>query len=211
MRPSEQFVRNLLQGEGSGHDWYHVDRVRHRALQLAASEGGCDLAVVELAALLHDVCDHKFPQRNSLRATLLDLLARENLRQEQCAHILAIVDGVSYKGAGVATPMKSMEGKVVQDADRLDAMGAIGIARCFAYGGAQGRLIYDPEYAPQRHADFESYRNANGGSLAHFYEKLFLLRDRMQTQSGRKQAESLHAFMEEFVQRFLAEWSGPIG
>ena len=202
-------IRQQCEGESSGHDWHHIARVRQVACQLAEQEGA-DRTVVELAALVHDIADWKFtngdetigPQK--ARA----LLSGEGVAEAVIAQVVEIVETVSYKGAGVATPMRTLEGKCVQDADRLDAIGAIGIARCFAYGGHKGRPMHDPSVPPVMHASATAYRTAGGGSLNHFYEKLFLLKDRMNTASGRALAESRHRFMQAFVDQFLAEWNG---
>ena len=194
--------------DASGHDWWHVHRVWRTARALAEAEGA-DRTVVEIAALLHDVADWKLSEQGEeagLR-TLRELLAGE-LPEETIEHICDIVKGVSYKGAGVDTPMATLEGRVVQDADRLDALGAVGIARAFAYGGSRGRLIHDPAQPPVLHASFEEYKNNRGPSTNHFYEKLLLLKDRMQTVTGKTWAEERHRFMEDFLEQFFREWDG---
>ena len=208
---TEAFVRGRLEGEGSGHDWWHVERVRRMALRLAREEGA-DAYVVELAALLHDVADHKFHGGDE---TAGPRAAREWLEglgvdEETIAHVAAIIAELSFKGAGVATPMSSREGAVVQDADRLDAIGAVGVARAFAFGGSRGRPLHDPGAAPETHASFEHYKASagTGTTLNHFHEKLFLLRDRMNTPAARRVAEGRHRFLERFVDRFLREWDG---
>ena len=206
LRRTEAFVRGRMEGEGTGHDWWHVHRVRRTALRLAREEGA-DPYVVELAALLHDVWDHKFHDGDAAaeaRAWLEGLGADGGT----VAHVGDIIARLSFKGAGVPTPMASPEGAVVQDADRLDALGAIGIARTFAYGGSRGRPLHDPGAPPEAHASFEAYRASRGASLNHFHEKLFLLRDRMNTPAARRVAEARHRYMEGYVARFLAEWEG---
>ncbi|HEX2203380.1 MAG TPA: HD domain-containing protein [Longimicrobium sp.] len=206
LRRTEAFVRGRMEGEGTGHDWWHVHRVRRTALRLAREEGA-DPYVTELAALLHDVWDHKFHDGDApaeARAWLESVGADE----AATAHVADILARLSFKGAGVATPMASVEGAVVQDADRLDALGAIGIARTFAYGGSRGRPLHEPGVAPEAHDSFEAYRASRGPSLNHFHEKLFLLRDRMNTAAARRVAGARHAYMEGFVARFLAEWEG---
>jgi len=135
------------------------------------------------------------------------LLKEEGASADVIHQVVDIVATISFKGAGVTTAMSTLEGKCVQDADRLDAIGAIGIARCFAYGGHAGRLMYDPDEPPVMHATAEAYKSSKGHSLNHFYEKLFLLKDRMNTESGKAMAEERHRFMEEYVERFLAEWN----
>jgi len=205
---TEARVRELLGGDASGHDWWHVERVRRVALRLGAAEGA-DAFVVELAALLHDVDDWKAsgdPEAASRHAR--EWLRALDVEPEVVERVAEIVGTLSFKGAGVPTPMRTVEGKVVQDADRLDALGAIGIARAFAYGGSRGRPLHDPEAPPVAHESFEQYRGAGGATLNHFYEKLFLLRDRMNTAAGRRLAEARHRYTEEYVARFLAEWKG---
>jgi uncharacterized protein len=205
-RVAEQVKAKFLE-ESSGHDWHHIDRVRKLAWQIALQEGG-NQEVTELAALVHDIADWKFHggddtigPREAER-----LLANEFAPKDVIAQVVDIVRTISYKGAGTATPMNSLEGKCVQDADRLDAIGAIGIARCFAYGGHAGRPMYEPDVPPMLHATAEEYKASKGHSLNHFYEKLFLLKDRMNTATGKRLAEERHLFMEEFVSRFLSEW-----
>jgi uncharacterized protein len=203
----ESFVRNHMQGDASGHDWFHADRVRKTACGLARSEGCQDLDVVIVAALLHDVADRKLhPDPTAAKQEIRAILVESGFNATQLEHVMEITEGVSYRGAGVRTPMRTLEGQVVQDADRLDAMGAIGIARCFAYGGRKGRPMYDPSRPPVLHSDAESYHGDDGPSLNHFFEKLLLLRDRMQTGSAKKAATQRHRFLEDFVREFLSEW-----
>lgn len=204
---TEAHVRGLLSGEGSGHDWWHIVRVRNLAAAIGEREGA-DPFVTALGALLHDVADWKFHGGD---ATVGPRKAREWLEAlgadaETIARVEEIVADISFKGAGVATPMRTLEGKCVQDADRLEALGAIGIGRAFAYGGHANRLMYDPDVAPLAHGSFEQYKSAKGTTINHFHEKLLLLRERMQTPTGRAVAESRHAFMEEFLRRFMLEW-----
>lgn len=200
-------IKARFLAESSGHDWHHIHRVWKLSRRIAAQEGA-NREVAELAALVHDIADWKFHAgddsvgpREAER-----LLAREGAHQHVIDAVVDIVATISYKGAGVPSPMRSLEGQCVQDADRLDAIGAIGIARCFAYGGHAGRVMYDPAVPPVLHATAEAYKAAKGSSLNHFYEKLFLLKDRMNTPSGRALAESRHQFMQDFVAQFLAEW-----
>lgn len=205
-------VRSLLEGEGSGHDWWHIDRVWRMARRLAAAEGA-DGYVVELAALLHDIGDHKFHNGDE---TVGPRLAREWLESLQVEpaiieHVVTIIRDLSFKGANVATPMQTPEGMVVQDADRLDAIGAIGIARTFAYGGHKNRELHNPDVPPQMHTSFEQYKTSQSPSINHFYEKLLLLRDRINTTSARQIADERHRFMEQYLARFFAEWDGVDG
>lgn len=206
---TEAWVREKMSGEGTGHDWWHVHRVRRMALRLARDEGA-DAFVVELAALLHDVADHKFHGGDATAGprAAREWLAPLGVDAAVVEHVADIIARLSFKGAGVPTPMASPEGAVVQDADRLDAIGATGIARAFAYGGSRGRLLHDPDEAPELHASFESYRSSTGSTLSHFHEKLLLLRDRMNTAAARRIADERHRYMEGFVARFLAEWEG---
>ena len=205
----EHYIRSKFESEGSGHDWWHIHRVRNNALLLGKEEGA-EEHIVELAALLHDIADHKFHDGSLEEGPRQaeKLLQSLELDQNSIARIVTIIGEVSYKGAGVATPVSSIESAVVQDADRLDAIGAIGIARAFAYGGHKNRLLYNPERKPQWHNDFESYRKDDGGTINHFYEKLLLLKDRMNTDAARKIAMERHAFMELYLRNFDLEWEG---
>jgi uncharacterized protein len=202
-------VRTVLSGEGSGHDWWHTYRVWRTAQRIGQSER-VDLLVVELSALVHDIADWKAHGGDSAvgpqvaRTWLVSLGVDGNVVE----HVCGIVAEISFKGAGVAQPELSQEGKVVQDADRLDAIGAIGIARAFAYGGAKGRMIHDPEMKPEEHQTAEAYIKSTGTTINHFYEKLLLLKDRMNTATGRAIAEKRHQFMEDFLRRFYEEWEG---
>jgi uncharacterized protein len=207
-RVAEQIKARFL-AESTGHDWHHISRVWKMARQIAEQEGA-NQEVVQLAALVHDIADWKFHQGDETVGPreAERLLAAEGAPRAVIEQVVEIVASISFKGAGVASAMKTLEGKCVQDADRLDALGAIGIARCFAYGGHAGRLIHDPEVAPEMHATADAYKSAQGTSLNHFHEKLFLLKDRMNTPTGRALAESRHQLMQDFVSRFLAEWDG---
>ena len=205
----EAWVRARMANEATGHDWFHVVRVRDCALGLATREGSCNAEIVATAALLHDIPDRKLhPNPAEAMCEIEALLESVGFDFQERSHIAAIITGVSFRGANIATPMDTLEGAVVQDADRLDALGAIGIARCFAYGGRKGRPLYDPEVPPTLHTDAEAYFNDGGASLNHFYEKLFLMKDRMLTESGKKAAAERHRFLQEYVERFLSEWSG---
>jgi uncharacterized protein len=204
-------VRRVLQGEGSGHDWWHVERVRKTALRIGKEEGA-DLFIVELAALLHDIADWKAHDGNEEagpREAEVWLSGLEVDRQV-IDHVCGIVRDVSFKGAGVKTPMKTVEGMAVQDADRLDALGATGIARAFAYGGHKGREIYNPDIKPERHMTFDQYKKGEGPGINHFYEKLLLLQDRMNTETGKRLAAARHAFMEGYLKQFFTEWEGEL-
>lgn len=201
-------IKARFLAESSGHDWYHINRVWQLTRRIAAQEGA-DRQIAELGALVHDIADWKFHGGDdSVGPREAEaLLRREGATEEVIAAVVDIVATISYKGAGVTTAMRTLEGQCVQDADRLDAIGAIGIARCFAYGGHAGRLMHDPDEVPVLHQTAAAYKASKGASLNHFYEKLFLLKDRMNTPTGRALAEPRHRFMEAFVAQFLAEWN----
>jgi uncharacterized protein len=194
--------------ESSGHDWHHIHRVWKLSRQIGTQEGA-NQEVVELAALVHDIADWKFHDGDDTVGPreAERLLTDEGASADLIKQVVEIVATISYKGAGVTTAMKSIEGQCVQDADRLDAIGAIGIARCFAYGGHAGRHMYNPDEPPEMHATADAYKASKGHSLNHFYEKLFLLKDRMNTETGKAMAEERHRFMEQYVAQFLEEWN----
>lgn len=200
-------IKKQFEKEGTGHDWHHINRVRNLALDLQEKEGG-DRVVIELAALLHDISDHKFNGGDFDKGALVSdaLLIKYNVEEDMRKKVTEIVKNVSYKGSGVADTMPSLEGKIVQDADRIDAIGAIGIARTFAYGGAKGRLIYDPNTSPILHQDEKSYQKSESHTVNHFYEKLLLLKDRMHTESAKIIAAERTRFMEDFLAQFYKEW-----
>ncbi|HLN96441.1 MAG TPA: HD domain-containing protein, partial [Flavobacterium sp.] len=203
------FVQQELQGAEGGHDWFHIERVWKNARHIAEKEGG-DLLVVELAALLHDIADSKFHGGDE---TIGPAKAREwmqslSLPEATIAHVVSIIENISFKGGTTARTFHSKELDIVQDADRLDALGAIGIARTFNYGGFKNRALYDPSVPPQLNMSKEAYKNSTAPTLNHFYEKLFLLKDLMNTETGKALAEERHQYMEAFVARFLAEWDG---
>jgi uncharacterized protein len=198
----ETRVRGFFQHDSSGHDWWHTHRVHEMAKRLARLEGA-DPYIVSLSALCHDLEDHKLDDTPRIRDWLEDIgvdFDTINTVYDLCAR-------VSFKGAHVPDDMPSLEGRCVQDADRLDAIGAIGIARTFAFGGSRGRPLHDPDETVELHADFEAYKSKSGSSLNHFHEKLLLLKDRLHTPSARAIAQERHAFMEAFVHRFLEEWN----
>ena len=205
-----QHVEALFAGEGSGHDWWHIRRVWQNAMLIGEKEQA-DLTVVQLGALLHDIADWKFhngDEEAGPRAAQ-EWLKSHNAPQALIDRVCEVVREVTFKGAGVDTTPSTLEAKVVQDADRLDAIGAIGIGRAFAYGGHKGREMYHPSHAPQLHASFEEYKKNQAPTLNHFYEMLFLLKDRMNTTAGQQLAQERHQYMQQFVEQFLAEWHGP--
>jgi uncharacterized protein len=203
-----EFLKKEFQDDSSGHDWWHIYRVWKNALAICAHEKA-DEFVVQLAALLHDLDDWKFNEAGD------ETPHRAKAWMESCKvdpqtneRVCEIIMHISFKGAQVKNKMDSMEGFIVQDADRLDAIGAIGIGRAFAYGGYKDRLMYDPELAPQMHATFEQYKNSKSATINHFYEKLLLLKDMMNTPTAKKIAEVRHDVMLSFLDQFMKEWEG---
>jgi uncharacterized protein len=208
IQKTAEHVRAEFQGDSSGHDWWHIQRVWRTALVLCALEGA-DAFIVQLAALLHDLDDWKFndggdgtPRR--ARAWLETCSVEGSIADKVCG----IIEHLSYKGAGAGNKIDSLEGFIVQDADRLDALGAIGIGRAFAYGGCRGRPMYDPASPPRLHRDFQEYRDSRSATVNHFYEKLLLLKDRMNTPAAKRIAERRHAIMLRFLEQFMNEWEG---
>lgn len=209
---TQKFIEEKFRDESSGHDYWHMYRVWKLAKHIAKKEANVDMFTLELAALLHDIADYKFHDGDE---EVGPRAAREWLESLQVdnsviEHIENIIRNVSFKGANVETKLDTIEGKIVHDADKLDAIGAIGIGRTFAYGGKKGRLMYDPDVRPEMHDSFEAYKNSNGPTLNHFYEKLLLLKDRMFTQTGKEIAQHRHEYMEKFIKEFLAEWEGEV-
>lgn len=203
------FVKNKFSDESSGHDWEHIRRVYETSLRLLEQENlpGANRRVVALAALLHDIADWKFNggDDDAGPAAAEKWLAGQHEDPEVIHHVCRIIRHISFKGAGVPTPMETEEGKIVQDADRLDAIGAVGIARAFAYGGFRQREMFNPEVLPKSHETAQDYKTAQSTTINHFYEKLLLLKDRMNTSSGRKAAEARHQVMVRFLQHFYEE------
>ena len=200
------FIRKHSEQESSGHDWWHVSRVWKLAKKIAMQENA-NLFFVEMASLLHDLDDWKLvaPENTNNKAEIW--MKELGMEQPDIFRITNIINEVSYKGAGVDTTPTTNEARIVQDADRLDAMGAIGIARTFAYGGYKDRLIYDPEVKPEMHQNFESYKKTTAPTINHFYEKLLLLKNRMNTDSAKKMANERHRFMELYLEQFYNEWN----
>ena len=204
---TEKFVQNKLHGESSGHDWWHVYRVWKNSIYIGRCENA-DLLVTQLAALLHDIADWKFHGGNENMGPEVarEWLEKLHVKEDVVSPVVEIIKDISFKGARVKTPMKTIEGMVVQDADRLDAIGAIGIGRAFAYGGHKGREMYNPCIEPVIHQSFQQYKNNKGPTINHFYEKLLLLKDLMNTETAKKMAEDRHQFMEQFLDNFFKEW-----
>ena len=203
----ENAIRDQFLEDATGHDWYHIQRVVNMARFIQSKEGG-DLEIIVLSALLHDISDHKFNGGNLDKGgeVAFDLLSKLQYPKERALKVKYIVDNVSFKGANTTEEMKSLEGQIVQDADRLDAIGAIGVGRTFAYGGYKGQPMHDPKIASELHDSFESYANSNGTTVNHFYEKLLLLADRLNTNTARKIGKKRHKLMEQFLNDFLHEW-----
>ncbi len=209
LQQTAAYVEAILSDDSSGHDWWHIQRVWKNAVHIGQQEGA-DLFIVELAALLHDIDDYKLGKGNATDEPLAakKWLVQSGVEPTIIFQVLDIIKGLSFKGAKVDTTLTTKEGMVVQDADRLDAIGAIGIGRAFAYGGHKGRAIYDPAIRPQQHDSFEAYKKNTGPTINHFYEKLLLLKDLMNTKTARRIAQDRHEFMEQFLDRFLMEWEG---
>ena len=204
-----QFVKDTLRDAEGGHDWFHIERVYRNALALNKMEQGDEL-VVSLAALLHDIADSKFHAGdeeigpNKAEYFLLSI----GVEAKVVTHVKQIIQNVSFSNSFDNQSFNSLELQIVQDADRLDALGAIGIARTFTYGGYKNRTLYDPEIAPQLNHTKESYKNSSAPTLNHFYEKLLLLKDQMNTSAGKVIANERHQFMEMYLEQFYAEWRG---
>ncbi|RPH33115.1 MAG: HD domain-containing protein [Bacteroidales bacterium] len=200
-------VKELCQHDSSGHDWWHIHRVVNLAKNIGSKEGA-DLPIVETAALLHDLDDWKLTSNNqenlpNARALLIEYGATAELTER----VITIINEVSFKGAGVDTKPTSIEAMVVQDADRLDAIGAIGIARTFAYGGYKNQPMHNPNLKPALHNSYEDYKSMRTSTINHFYEKLLLLKDRLNTKTAIELAIQRHRFMEQFLEQFYAEWN----
>ncbi|HRZ95867.1 MAG TPA: HD domain-containing protein [Candidatus Moranbacteria bacterium] len=204
-----KFAKVKMKNRESGHDWQHTERVRKVALKIAREEKA-DLFIVEMAALLHDVFDFKFFDENKAKEKIEKYLKQFKLDKRTDEHIKSIIANISFKGAKVENKISTLEGKIVQDADRLDAIGAIGIARVFSYGGHAGRDMYDPKIKPVMHTTFEKYKNGKSTSINHFYEKLLLLKNRMNTKTAEKMATERHNFMKKYLDQFYKEWEGKL-
>ncbi|MEN0054703.1 MAG: HD domain-containing protein [Mucilaginibacter sp.] len=201
-----QFVRNTLQNAEGGHDWWHIHRVWTNAKLIAQTENA-DTLTVELAALLHDIADSKFHNGDEEigPATAGKYLRSVNVDEAIAEHVQQIIRHMSFKASFDRQTFHSPELAIVQDADRLDAIGAIGIARAFTYGGFKGRELYNPEIKPNLNMSKEEYKNSSAPTINHFYEKLLLLKDKMNTQTGKKLAQQRHDFMETYLQQFYME------
>lgn len=203
------FVKETLAGAEAGHDWFHIERVYKTALHINTEEKGDELTVA-LAALLHDIADSKFNNGDeelgpSMAGAFLNSIG---LNQTLITHVQQIIKNLSFKASLEEITFHSKELDIVQDADRMDAIGAIGIARAFTYGGYKNRVLYDPEIKPIPNQSKEAYKNSTAPTINHFYEKLLLLKDLMKTAAGKKMAEQRHAFMVSYLDQFYGEWQG---
>ena len=202
-----EYVKKVFETDCSGHDYYHTLRVFKMATHIAIQEKA-NLEIVQLAALLHDVDDRKlFPETYQEKRHAKEFLCDNNVDASLMEDICGIISEISFAGKDSVIP-KTIEGKCVQDADRLDAIGAIGIARAFAYGGSRNRIMHDPKLCPKLDMKREEYHNSQSTTVKHFYEKLFLLKDMMNTETARKLAEDREKYMQEFLDEFMDEWEG---
>ena len=200
-----EYVKNFFAGDSGGHDYFHTLRVYHSVVRIASAEGA-DVRIVSLAALLHDVDDRKLsPETAANKDNARNFLKSNGVPPEEMEAIVGIISRISFGDGQIPD---SLEGKCVQDADRLDAIGAVGIGRAFAFGGSKGRLMHDPDTPPKLNMTPEEYKKSQSTTVNHFYEKLLKLKDTMHTQTARHLAEKRHAFMCEFLDQFLGEWDG---
>jgi uncharacterized protein len=210
IKRTKKHLREMFDKEGTGHDWWHIERVLNNATIIAKKEKNADLFIVQLGALLHDIADFKFHGGDDtiggkVATRWLASIGADESTIHQVAHI---VNNVSFKGLAARSKMESIEGKIVQDADRLDAIGAIGIARAFAYGGYKQRPLYDPEKKSRQKVTFKEYKKGSDSTIHHFYEKLLYVKALMNTTTGRKMALQRHKFLEAYLKQFYAEWNG---
>jgi len=207
---TESYVRNELREDATGHDWYHVDRVRHNAIHICEQEKVGDSFIIEMSALLHDISDEKLNESAEKGEEKLELFLQAILIPNEAKnHIKQIISSISYKG-GRKTDLLSVEAKIVQDADRLDAIGAIGIARAFAYGGKKGQPIYDPSINVREEMTLEEYRKGKSSSVHHFYEKLLKLKELLNTETAKRMSNKRQQMMEAFLEQFYQEWNGQL-
>ena len=212
IQKTKDYVEKQFSGEGTGHDWWHMYRVWRLAKHIASQEPKTDMYIVELGALLHDIADWKFNDGDmeagpkAARKWLKSL----NVSEDVIHSVEDIIHNVSFKGAQVKQTMNSLEGQIVSDADKLDAVGAIGIARTFAYGGAHDTPIYDPNIKPVEHRTFEEYKNSKSHTINHFYEKLLLLKDKLYTKTAKEIAKHRHEYMQQYLDEFYKEWEGEL-
>ena len=203
------FVKEQLAHAEGGHDWFHIERVYKNALLISKNEN-VDGFVVVLGALLHDIADSKFHNGDETVGPqkAREFLFKHNVDSKVIEHVVNIIENISFKGGNEAQKFRSLELDVVQDADRLDAIGAIGIARAFNYGGFKNRAVYNPDIKPNLNMSKAEYKTSNAPTINHFYEKLLLLKDKMKTKTGKEIALDRHSYMEQFLKQFYSEWSG---
>ena len=203
---TKTFLKQQLQDAEGGHDYFHTERVLNNAVKIAQGES-CNLLVVQLGALLHDVADSKFHDGDESKGPQIarEFLQQQEVDEEVIEHVISIIENISFKGGNFNQKFKSIELDIVQDADRLDAIGAVGIARTFNYGGFKNRALYNPEIAPNFSMTKEEYKKSDSPTINHFYEKLLLLKDKMNTETGKKIAQERHQFMELFLENFYEE------
>lgn len=203
------FVKETLKNAEGGHDYFHTERVYKNSLAIAEKEKGADLLTVSLGALLHDIADSKFHNGDETIGPKVasEFLASQNVDSKTIEHVKNIIENISFKGGNFNQKFKSLELDIVQDADRLDAIGAIGIARCFNYGGFKNRALYNPEIEPNLNMTKDEYKKSTAPTINHFYEKLLLLKDKMNTETGKNIATERHQFMELFLNQFFNEWN----
>ena len=203
-----EFVKQKLEGAEAGHDWFHIERVWKLSKKIAQTED-CNLEVVELSALLHDIADPKFHNGDETLALKIskEFLEAQNVEEQIIQQVLFIIQNISFKNRGEVPQNLPIELKVVQDADRIDAIGAIGVARTFNFGGFKNNMMYHPDIQPKLNMSKEEYKKSNGTTVNHFYEKLLLLKDLMNTNEGKKIAEERHQFMLTFLDQFMKEWN----
>ncbi len=203
------FVKQKLENAEAGHDWFHIERVYKNALLISKNEN-CDTTIVELGALLHDIADSKFHEGDETVGpkTARTFLESQKVDQDIINHVIQIIENISFKGGNFEKKFSSIELEIVQDADRLDAIGAIGVARTFNYGGYKNRQLYNPNIQPNLKMTVEEYKKSEAPTINHFYEKLLLLKDKMNTTAGKQIAQERHAFMENFLEQFHSEWNG---
>ena len=205
-----EFVKQTLSNAEGGHDWWHIYRVWQLSKQIASKEENVDLMIVELGALLHDIADSKFHDGDEEIGPRLatEFLKQEDVEDSVVEHVVNIIQNISFKNSFDKQTFSSKELDIVQDADRLDAIGAIGIARTFNYGGHKGRTLYDPAIKPEENLNKETYKKNTAPTINHFYEKLLLLKDKMNTKTGKEMAIHRHQFMEQYLKEFFDEWEG---
>lgn len=208
-----KFVKEKLHGAESGHDWFHIERVWKNSLTIAKGEiengKKLNLFVIQIAALLHDIADHKFNNGDEFAGSRVarQFLTNLDCNSEDIELICSIILKISFKGSSEKNEIDTIEGMIVQDADRLDAIGAIGVGRAFSYGGFRKRQMYDPDDPPKKNMTWEQYKSNTGSTINHFFEKLLLLKDMMNTDTGKKLAEARHEYMVGFIEKFLSEWN----